>query len=224
LTRSGSREKSALVNSPATDDPRPRRARVRLSEQQRRGQIIRATVEVVAQHGYDYASLARIAEEAEVAKGLVSHYFTSKDELMASTARVTMSELREMIAAQLDLTAPVPAVIRSALRHAAQLGRTHAAEFRALTRIIHNLREPDGSPRLTFADYEESYQAQQTLFQRGQQEGTLRAFDTRVMAVTYQGVIDTMLGYLDEHPEIDPLCYADDLAGILLTGITIQDN
>ncbi len=32
---------------------------------------------------------------------------------------------------------------------------------------------------------------------------------TRVMAVTYQGAIDTMLAYLDAHPDTDPTAYAE---------------
>ncbi|WP_028927784.1 TetR family transcriptional regulator [Pseudonocardia acaciae] len=194
------------------------RPRERLGEERRREQIIRATLEVVSERGYEYASLAHIARAAGVSKGLVSHYFGTKDDLMATAARVTMTELRDAVASELDLTAPVPDVIRSALRHAAQLGRTHSTEFRALTRITHNLRGPDGLPRLTLADYEDTYRAQEMLFRRGQEEGTLRGFDTRVMAVTYQGAIDMMLAYLDEHPDIDPVHYADALADILLAG------
>ncbi|HEY3506103.1 MAG TPA: TetR/AcrR family transcriptional regulator [Actinocatenispora sp.] len=197
----------------------PRR-RERLAEDKRREQIIRATVDVVAERGYGYASLANIAEAAGVSKGLLSHYFGNKDELMLTTARVTLTDLRHMIAAELDLSAPVPAVIRSALRRAARLGQTHAPQFRALVAITHNLREPDGSTRLTLADYEDTYQAEESLLRRGQREGTLRSFDVRVMAVTYQGAIDAMLAYLDEHPEIDPREYADRLADLLLSGIT----
>lgn len=206
--------------SPAAPNDQPPRRRERLAEDTRREQIVRATVEVVAEHGYEYASLANIARAAGVSKGLVSHHFGSKDELMATTVRVTLTDLRGAIAAELDLSAPVPTVIRSALRHAARLGRTHATQFRALEAITHNLRGPDGTPRLTLADYEDTYRAEETLLRRGQQEGSLRAFDVRVMAVTYQGAIDAMLAYLDEHPEIDPDTYADDLADLLLSGIT----
>jgi len=193
------------------------RKRERLGEDQRREQIIRATLEVVARHGYEYASMARIAESANVSKGLLSHYFGSKDELMTTTVRVTIAELRRALAAELDLTAPVPDIIRAALHRAAHLGRTHATEFRALDRMVGNLRR---SGHLSLAEYEETYRAQEALFARGQREGTLREFDTRVMAVTYQGAIDMMLGYLDENPDVDPGGYADELAGILLAGIT----
>jgi AcrR family transcriptional regulator len=196
------------------------RVRQRLGEDERREQIIGATVAAVAEHGYDGASLARIAEHAQISKGLISHYFTDKDDLMAQAVMVTVVKIRDLIVAQLDLSAPVPEVIRAAIRGAAALHRTHRAELTAIDQIVRNLRTPDGSRRLSLADYEETYQGQQALFERGQAEGSLRPFDTRVMAVTYQGAIDMMLGYAETYPATDLDRYADSLADILLSGIT----
>lgn len=193
--------------------------RQRLDEEQRRAQIIHAVVAELAERGYQGASLTRIAGRAGVSKGLLWHYFTGKDELMESTATATLAETRDRIASELDLTEPVPNIIRAALRRAAALSTTHPAELLALDHIVHNLRGPDGALRLTLGYYEETYRGQESLFRRGQEEGSLREFDTRVMAVTYQGAIDMMLGYLRANPDIDPNGYADSLAEILLAGI-----
>ncbi|MFE1770896.1 TetR/AcrR family transcriptional regulator [Streptomyces sp. NPDC059008] len=197
----------------------PGARRQRLDEDRRRAQIIAAAVAELAEQGYDGLSLTRVAKRAGVSKGLVWHYFAGKDDLMESTARATMTTIRDRIADSLDLTEPVPDILRAALRRAAALNLTHRVELTALNGIVHNLRHPDGTPRLTLDVYEETYQAQESLFRRGQAEGTLRDFDTRVMAVTYQGAIDMMLGYLGSNPRVDPDDYADKLADILLTGI-----
>ncbi|MGY5130263.1 TetR/AcrR family transcriptional regulator [Streptomyces nigrescens] len=194
--------------------------RQRLDENQRRAQIMTAAVEELADCGYDGLSLTRVAERAGVSKGLIWHYFADKDDLMESTAKAAMTTIRDRIANSLDLAEPVPDIIRAALRRVAALTVTHRGELTALNRIVHNLRHPDGTPRLTPEDYEETYQAQESLFRRGQSEGTLRDFDTRVMAITYQGAIDMMLGYLGtSQPHINPDDYADKLADILLAGI-----
>ena len=203
------------VSDPPGTGPRRRR----LSEAERRDQILRATVEVVARYGYDGASLARVAEQAGVSKGLVSHYFGSKDDLMAEAVTGTVRALRESIAAQLDLSAPVPEVIRAALRRAADLHRSHRAELTALEQIVHGLRLPDGSPRLGPADYEETHDTQRRLFARGQEEGSLRPLDVHVLAVVYQGAVDTMLGHAAAHPDADLDRFADTLADVLLGGI-----
>lgn len=193
--------------------------RRRLGPDQRRRQLIDATVSVVSRRGYQNASLAAIAAEAGVSKGLIWHYFADGDDLMEQTARSTLVALRETVARDVDLSAEVPQVIRSAIRRAAGLRETHGPQLRALQEIVQNLCHPDGSRRLGLHEYEETYTLQAMLFQRGQDEGSLRRLDTRYVAVTYQGAVDTMLGYLDTHPGTDADEYAAAVADILLAGI-----
>ncbi|MGI5222327.1 TetR/AcrR family transcriptional regulator [Nocardia sp. CA-290969] len=203
-----------------TSASRPTRGpRQRLSEEQRRKQIMTAAIEEVAERGYEGASLTRIAQRADVAKGLIWHYFTGKEDLMAATAKATMETLRQHIVDELDLDEPVPNIIRAALRAAALQVRTRRNELVALNRIVHNLRHPDGGEQVTTDFYDATYQGQEELFRRGQAEGSLGRFDTTVMAVTYQGSIDIMLAYLEEHPEVEPHDYAARLADILLGGM-----
>jgi AcrR family transcriptional regulator len=207
-----------MTSEVAPPEPRPRQ---RLSEDERRAQIIDGCVDALASDGYRRASLSRIARAAGVSKGLVSHYFADKESLMEQTALATVGFLRAEIGSAVDLTADVAEVLRAALHHAARLCQTHGRELRALDQIVHNLREPDGTPRLDLRAYEETYRAQQELFERGQREGAFRPFDTRVMAVTYQGAVDTMLAYLDTHPDVDPSTYADTLADLLLAAMRL---
>jgi AcrR family transcriptional regulator len=198
----------------------PRRRR--LGPEERRRQLTDATVSVVARRGYRNASLAAIAGEAGVSKGLLWHYFADGDDLMEQTARSTLVALREVVAREVDLSAEVPQIIRSAIRRAAALRETHGPQLRALQEIVQNLCRPDGTRRLGLHDYQETYALQAKLFQRGQDEGSLRHFDTHYMAVTYQGAVDTMLAYLDSHPGTDADAYAATVADILLTGIANQ--
>lgn len=198
--------------------------RRRLSEDVRRAQILDATIAVVAESGYESASLARIAERAQVSKGLVSHHFGDKDGLMATAVRTTLVVLREAVADSVDLAAPVPELIRAAIHRASRLPATHGAQLTALRQIVTNLRAADGTQLFGLADYEETYLAQENLFRRGQEEGSLRDFDTRVMAVTYQGAIDTMLTYLDEHQEADAGQYADALADLVIAAISSSSS
>jgi AcrR family transcriptional regulator len=206
------------VSSSASSAAGPQR-RQRLDEGQRRAQIIAGCVQVLAEHGYRQASFALIAETAGVSKGLIWHYFSDRDTLMEQVAVATAASLRDQVAADLDLTASVPAVIDAAIHRAADLGRTHPAELRAVSQIAQNLRDSDGTLRLDLTYYEPTYQAQERLFRRGQDAGSLREFDTRVMAVTYQGAIDAMLGYLESHPGTDIGGYADTLSNLLIEAV-----
>jgi len=194
------------------------RTRQRLSAPERREALIRATVKVVAERGYDKASFSEIARVAGVSKGLIWHYFTDGEDLMIQTARTTLVRVRNAVAGDLDLTAPVPDIIRAAIVRVAELITTHPDELAAIKAIADNLRDPGGSPRLGPAEYEETYMLQGALFLRGQKEGHLRSVDPRLMAVTYQGAVDTMLTYLQGHPDVDGAEYARALADLLLNG------
>ncbi len=197
--------------------PGPRRRR---SAEERRDQLIAATVDVVAEVGYVNASADAVARRAGVSKGLLWHYFADRDELMEMTARRILVDLRRAVAADLDLSAPVPDLVRAAIRRAAALRRTHDAPLRAIQQIVANLRSADGTPRLRITDYDETHAGQAEIFRRGQREGDIRpGLDPRLLAVTYQGAVDTMLAYLDAHPEADDEQHATTVADILLGGM-----
>lgn len=177
---------------------------------------------VLARDGYQRASVSAIVAEAGVSKGLVWHYFTDRDDLMARTARQTLVDLRDHVAAGLDLSADVPSVVRAAVRGAAQLHRTHRDQLEAIRQVVQNLRSSDGSPQLGLTEYEETYGFQEALVRRGQEEGSIRAeLDPRHLAIIYQGAVDTMLAHLDAQPGLDAEALAAGVAEVLLGGMAV---
>lgn len=202
-----------------------KRRRQRLGPEERREQLMAATVEVLAAHGYAAATATTIAHRAGVSKGLLWHYFSDLDELFEMTARRTLKTLSTAAGTSIDLAAPAPEVIRSAVHAAAALRRTHGAERIAMREIILNLRDADGAPRLRQQDLDDLYSSQEAIFRRGQQDGDIRdTLDPRLLAVTYQGAVDSMLGYLDAYPDTDSERHADTVAEILLNGITHEEH
>ena len=77
--------------------PLARRRRQRLSEDQRRAQIINGCLDVLARDGYRSASVARIAEAAGVSKGLLAHYFTDKETLFGEVVRSTATRTNDIV-------------------------------------------------------------------------------------------------------------------------------
>ena len=193
--------------------------RQRLSAEERREQLMAAVVEVLAAHGYRGASADAIARRAGVSKGLLWHYFADLDELFEMTAHRTLNLLRSTVGSTLDLDAPTPDVIRTAIRRAAALGRTHGKERRAIGEIVVNLRNADGSLRLGLQDYEEMTELRKPSSGGARPTATFVPRRPRLLAVTYQGAVDAMLGYLDSHPDIDADDYAATVAAVLLDGI-----
>ena len=60
----------------------------------RRQQLIDAAIASIHEHGFSSATVARIAHKAGVSTGIVHHYFTDKNDLLASTMRSMLDLLR----------------------------------------------------------------------------------------------------------------------------------
>ncbi len=57
-----------------------------------RARLLQAAVKVFAANGYHASSMARIAKEANVAKGLTYHYFESKEALLVALVEMRLQE------------------------------------------------------------------------------------------------------------------------------------
>ncbi len=196
-------------------------SRQRLSAETRREQLELAAIEVIADGGYAATSADTIARAAGASKGLLWHYYTDLNDLLVHAARRALQVLEVAVAADIDVTAALPELLRAAIHRAATLPSTHGRELRAIRHLIDNLRGPDGLPLLRHSEYDPLLQRQADLLGRGQREGHLRTdLDPYLLAVTYQGLVDTMLNHLSAHPEIDSDRYAEHTAAVLLDGIT----
>jgi AcrR family transcriptional regulator len=199
----------------------PRRSAV---EPVRRAQIVDAAITVVAEEGYARASMARIAQRAGLSKGLLSYHFRNKDDLLEQAMRTTFAAITVAVIDEIDVSAPAPEILRAAIHRVADYGATHRHQLRAMDQISRNLRDAEGRPLLTLADYDGAYGQIQQLFRKGQQEGTFRSFDTRVMAVTYQAALDAMFGYADAYPGTDLFAYATALADLLVAAVVATSS
>ncbi|WP_166266726.1 transcriptional regulator BetI [Marinobacter caseinilyticus] len=65
----------------------------------RRQQLIEATLKVIEQHGFQGATIGKIAGASELSVGIVSHYFGSKQGLLEATMRYLLSSLRHDVQA-----------------------------------------------------------------------------------------------------------------------------
>jgi TetR/AcrR family fatty acid metabolism transcriptional regulator len=84
-------------------------------------EIVRAARRVIAEAGFDDASMERIAHEAGVAKGTIYLYFRNKEELLAHVAEHGYGELMARARARVEKArgarAKLVALLRAALEH-----------------------------------------------------------------------------------------------------------
>ena len=82
---------------------------------QRRAELTRAFARVLATHGYSGATIARVADEAGVAPGLVHHHFAGKDDLLVSLLDMLLAEFRNRTRRRESEEQPLEAYVMAAV-------------------------------------------------------------------------------------------------------------
>lgn len=67
----------------------------------RRRQLIDATMVAIHKHGFADATMQRIAREAGLSAPIIHHYFRNKDDLLAATMRLVLTDLRHDVVRRL---------------------------------------------------------------------------------------------------------------------------
>jgi TetR/AcrR family transcriptional repressor of bet genes len=71
-----------------------------VDHEQRRDEIALVACRVVAEHGFDQATIVRIAREAGYTTGMVAHYFDTKQEIVIAALRLSLRRSEERLTRQ----------------------------------------------------------------------------------------------------------------------------
>ncbi|XID95606.1 TetR/AcrR family transcriptional regulator [Paenibacillaceae bacterium WGS1546] len=67
-------------------------------------EIITAAMRIFAEHGIDKSTMSKIAKEIGISKGLMYHYFTSKDEILDACVKWAVENSEQLMNEVRDLT------------------------------------------------------------------------------------------------------------------------
>lgn len=183
-------------------------------EEQRRKQIIDATIAVLARNGVAQTSLSRIAAEAGISKSIISYHFNGKDEIF--------EQLFATISARIE-TALVPQIEKATTswdRLSAYIGgqlaymREHREELLAIGHIALSHIGTGTTPDYIARTSVEEHNLLRDWLIEGQAEGSFAAFDADVMAATISGAIESTLSRWAENPGIDLDHYSKELIAV----------
>jgi AcrR family transcriptional regulator len=149
-----------------------------------------AAVRVFARKGFHAARVGDIAEEAGVAHGLLYHYFSSKDEVLATIFRETWTDL---LAAVSDVEAS-EAGAREQLRQVAAILLRSWRRDPDLVRVL--VREVTRSAEVErrIGEIDAAFEALERIVRKGQSKGELREdLDARLAAVVFYGALEEIL-------------------------------
>jgi len=181
-----------------------RSPRSRSSEQKRR-QILEAAVRVFARQGFHACRVSDIADDAEVAYGLVYHYFASKDEVLDTLFLERWNVMLELIR-EVDAEL-IP--VRDKLRAIASFivdSYEHDPDLMKVI-IVEVTRAANSFGKTHLGEIREAYDLIEGIVSKAQAEGQFRVeIDARFAALAFYGAIEQLLtgwifGLLPSGPE-----------------------
>jgi len=84
-------------------------------KERRRAEIVSAFAQVLAEHGYEGATIVAVAARAGIAPGLVHHYFADKAELLSSLLDELVSRFRARVSTKERTADPLVAYLDGAV-------------------------------------------------------------------------------------------------------------
>ena len=157
--------------------------------EEKRRQLLDASVRVFARKGFHASRVGDIAEEAGVAHGLLYHYFRSKDQVLEAVFHDNWSTLLARIANVEETDEPAA----DQLRHIAAIVLRTWLHLPDVVRVV--IREFGRSPELAerIGELAQPIDSIARVIERGIERGEFRQVDPRVAATVVYGSIDELL-------------------------------
>lgn len=195
-------------------------------EEARRKQIVHHAVDVIAEHGFAGATLARIAERAGISKGVISYHFDGKDDLMYEVLTLYEQEEQEFIYTKVDAQENATRALETYLRTNVEYMAVHPEHLKAVVEIVIAAKDKDGKRKfdVTSVEWMEGELSRLiSILTRGQESGEFRTFDSRLMAIAIRGAIENIAMYILTYPDINVSQYAEDFTELFIRA-TREDN
>jgi len=184
-------------------------------------QILDAAVRLFAEKGFDGTSVQEIVERAEVTKGAMYHYFSSKDDLLYEIYHELigrqLADQERILAAGLS----PPDTVRALIVDLVETTTARLAQSAVFAREMHKLAAgPMTALRAQRRRYHEAFRS---VVENGQREG---AFTTAASAETVTllvfGVINQLPQWYRPQGRRSPGELADEIADFVLAGLGAQ--
>jgi len=186
-----------------------------VASEARRAQIVDATIETLAEAGYQGTTFARIAAQARLSSTrLISYHFTDKDELLSAVFDRVVTAIGEWVGARVMAESTARGQLAAYINGVVSFTAEHRAAMRALLQIIMGGALPAAadSAGLTVPDHLVK------ILRDGRDSGEFRDLDPHVVAVCVQRSVEPLPFLLEAEPDLDIDAYARELVTLFDRG------
>ena len=185
----------------------------------KRERILRAAVDVFAEHGYFNAKVAQIAKAAGVADGTIYLYFSGKEELLITIFREHTRSYLQALELRMAGVERAEDRLRTAVRHHLEtLGRDRALAVVSQVELRHSLKFMSLFSQQEVADY---LNVIRKIVEHGQEAGAFRRnVHPQLAAKAIFGVLDEMVtSWMLSEKDYDLPAQSEQVADLILTGL-----
>ncbi|PEP82657.1 TetR family transcriptional regulator [Bacillus toyonensis] len=186
-------------------------------EKARRAQIVECAIDTLAEVGYAQASLGQIAKRAKISKGVISYYFTNKEELLEQVIIDYYIACQSFSCPQIEAQNTPEGMLQTYIESNLKFIDKHRNHVFAVIEIVSNERTDEGKLRFA-ADHDETiFLPIKNILRLGMREGVFREFSEtalRVMALTIRHAIDGFSLELMRNPDLNVNDYTKELITI----------
>lgn len=185
----------------------------------KRERILRASVDVFAEHGYFNAKVSQIAKAAGVADGTIYLYFDGKEDLLITVFREhTRSYLQSLEQRLANVNHPEERLRIAVRHHLETLGRDRALAVVSQVELRHSLKFMSLLSQQEVADYLGRIRK---IVEHGQEQGAFRRnVHPQLVAKSIFGILDEMVtSWMLSEKDYDLAAQSDQVADFILTGL-----
>lgn len=183
-------------------------------EEARRAQIVAATIETIAEIGYAKASFVQIARRAGISPGLITYHFAKRETLMKQVMLTVHDSMERALSAGGEDAESYCAALRGLIEGFVHYCAEHPAELIAISQIAAAARDAETARAWAGESHAATLTELEDMFREGQEQGELRAFSPRVMAVSVLAAMEAAPAELMARPDTDVAAYAKELADL----------
>lgn len=194
-----------------------------VTQEVRRQRIVNAAIDCLAREGWVGTTMASIAAEAGISRGLISYHFGKRNDLhqavLESVVETVFAAGSARMQDKLELVSTARDKLAAYIVENLGFIREHRREMAALGQILPHLRGHDGAARFGPAEEDLIISGTAALFEYGISTGEFREADPKLLALVLRRSIDAAAVKSVEDDDFDLDAYARELAALFLRGV-----
>ena len=191
---------------------------------ERKAQIVSATVECISNYGYHNFSMQDVARIAGVSKGIIHYYFLNKDDLMMSVLDKVAEDIEQVLNASMEQISDPAEKLKAFIRVCMQVVCTKREYYQVNMDFWTQINQKEEVRHAIANHYSKFRDTCSVVIREGISQGQFIDLDPKYYSSYIISVVDGLsLQWLFDNSQFDFDAMVDSSVGFLIQGILRKD-